>query len=232
MTGTDTGVGKTVVAVALLVALRDSGTSAAPMKPVQTGALSRGGRLSSPDLEFCLRVSGLQPAPGIKRHMAPYLFKDACSPHLAAERAGRAIVLNKLTRSCRALAQAFDAVVVEGAGGLLAPLGKRRFMIDLVKALKLPAVLVAQPGLGTLNHTLLSLEALRRRGIPVAAVVLNGCAARPDFIEQDNIQTVRRLAGGIPVISFPRLRAADRTPDRFKIVASRAFASLLPGSKT
>ena len=151
VTGTDTCVGKTLVAGALLSALRASGVNAAPMKPVQTGALARGGRLWSPDLEFCLRAGGLRPEPDTKRHMAPYLFKDACSPHLAAGRVRSAIVLSTLTRSFRALGRAFEAVIVEGAGGVLAPLGERVVMADLIKALKLPAVLVARLGLGTLN---------------------------------------------------------------------------------
>lgn len=232
VTGTDTGIGKTLVAGALLVALRERGLNAAPMKPVQTGAVLRGGRLVSPDLEFCLRVGALRPAPDVRRHMAPCLFRDACSPHLAASRARRPIVLSRLTHSFRALSRAFDSVVVEGAGGLLAPLGERLFMADLIKALKLPAVLVARPGLGTLNHTLLSLEGLRLRGVPVAAVVLSGCARRPGIIEKDNVLALRRLAGATPVLPFPRLGAADRRPERFKAVACRVFKQLMPGLET
>jgi dethiobiotin synthetase len=226
VTGTDTGVGKTLVAGAILAALRGRNIDAAPMKPVQTGAASRGGSLLSPDLEFCLDVIRLMPAETTKQHMAPYLFKDACSPHLAAERASRAISMGRLTRSFGALSRLFDAVVVEGAGGLMAPLGRRVFIVDLIKALKLPAVLVARPGLGTLNHTLLSLEALRQRGIPVAAVVLNGGAARPGFIERDNVKTLRRLSGGVPVVEFPQLRAEEQTPDKFRALASRVFGAL------
>lgn len=223
VTGTDTGVGKTVVAAALLAALRSRGIRAAPMKPVQTGARLCRGELQSPDLEFCLRVNGVRPDCGLKRRMAPHLFREACSPHLAARRASRAISVSGIKKAFQALHGPFDAVVVEGAGGLFVPLSRQSCMVDLIQALGLPVVLVARPGLGTLNHTLLSLEALRRRGLGVFAVVLNPCSEKPNFIEADNMQTLARFAGRRRVLAFPRLRAADFSPAVFRQAASRVF---------
>jgi dethiobiotin synthetase len=225
--GTDTGVGKTVVAAAMLAALRERGVRAVPMKPVQTGARLRRGALESPDLAFCLRMNGLRPDLEWRRLMAPFLYRDACSPHLAAGRSARPVSLPGIRKSFAALCSRFEAVVVEGAGGLMVPLNRRACMIDLIPALGVPAVLVARPGLGTLNHTLLSLEALHRRGIRVCAVVVNGCAAVPGYIETDNLRSLRRRAGRVPVLAFPRLREREMEPEAFGRAASRVFGGAI-----
>ena len=126
--------------------------------------------------------------------MAPYAFRPACSPHLAAARAGVRIDLACITRAARALAAAHDFVVVEGAGGVLVPLDGRLTMVDLMRRLGLPVLLVARTGLGTINHTLLSLLALRENGLAVAGVVFNQSSpGRRGIIERDNVQTVARL---------------------------------------
>ncbi len=207
VTGTDTGVGKTVVAAALLTLCRAGGIDAVPMKPVQTGCIRRGGRRVAPDLEFCLRLAGLAASAAEQRLMAPYRFARACSPHLAAALAGRRIDLGRMVRSFRRLRARHGCVIVEGAGGILAPLNARECMLDLIKALALPVALVARPGLGTINHTLLSLGALRRAGLPVAGVIFN--AAQNEgwgLIERDNLAVIERLGrvrilGRMPFVS-------------------------------
>jgi dethiobiotin synthetase len=199
--GTDTGVGKTVVAAALLCLWRERGIDAVPVKPVQTGCTVRGGRLVAPDLEFCRRMAELTVTDPIEeRWMSPYRFRPACSPHLAARLARTRIALPHVRRCVTRLCRRHEAVVVEGAGGVLVPIEGRRTVADLMACLGLPAVLVARAGLGTLNHTLLSLEALRARGVAIAGVVLNA----PDrtgwgAIEADNRRTIGRL-GGVPVL--------------------------------
>lgn len=199
ITGTDTGVGKTLVAAALARALRGAGVDAVPMKPVQTGCVRRGGAWSAPDLDFSLAAAGLAATPAERELMAPYRFRPACSPHLAARQAGRQIRLPVIRRAFARLAARHAFVVAEGAGGVLVPLDDRRTMADLIAALAVPVVVVARAGLGTINHTLLSIRALRDARLTVVAIVLNQAVpGRPGMIERDNRRTIERLTG-VPV---------------------------------
>jgi len=226
ITGTDTGVGKTVVSAALLSVLRSRGVDAVPMKPVQTGAKQTAGRWRSPDLDFCLALAGLQPGPVEYARMAPCCFAKACSPHLAAAVAGRRIRLRRLTACFQTLQARHALVIVEGAGGVCVPIQGRQTMLDLMGALDLPVVVVARLGLGTINHTLLTLYCLRRSQVRVLGVVFNATApGRSDYIERDNIKTIARLGavrvlGRLPFI--PNLET--RSADQFR----RASAACLP----
>jgi len=124
--------------------------------------------------------------------MCPYRFAPACSPHLAARLAKTSISIPRIVSSFRRLREQHDAVVVEGAGGVLVPLSSRLTMLDLMKRLDLLIFLVTRPGLGTLNHTLLSLRTIREAGLRVAGLVVCQTArGRLDFIERDNIRTLR-----------------------------------------
>lgn len=156
VTGTDTGVGKTVVAACLARAWR-----AGYWKPVQTGTAT-----ADDDTATVVALAGLS-----SDHIsAPaYALRAPLSPHAAAELEGVRITMDAIT-----LPQTAHPLVVEGAGGLFVPLNDRDFMIDLMARLALPILLVARSTLGTINHTMLSLAALRSRGLPVAGVVLNG----------------------------------------------------------
>jgi dethiobiotin synthetase len=202
ITGTDTGVGKTFVSAAFLKALRTRGVDAVPMKPVQTGCTrKRGGLWVADDLEFCLASAGLRSGPAERQLMAPYAFRPACSPHLAAAEAGVRIAIPRIVAACRRLTRAHEMVLVEGAGGVLVPLDSRRTMLDLMRALGFPVILVARPGLGTLNHTFLSLRALQAAGLDVAGVVLNQATpGRPGRIEADNRRMIEKL-GRVPVLA-------------------------------
>jgi len=204
ITGTDTGVGKTVVSAALLAAFRDAGVDAVPMKPIQTGCKRRNKELATPDLDFILKTTGLRASLEERALMCPYRFKPACSPHLAAKMAKKVISPWKIKDSFRKLADRHEIVVVEGAGGVLVPIGGKKMMIDLIAMLRLPVVLIARPGLGTINHTLLSLGELRRAGIEVLGVIFNETEkTRRGFIEADNRKTVEWLSG-VPVIGHFR----------------------------
>ena len=210
VTGTDTGVGKTWVAAGVLAALRRRGIDAVPMKPVQTGCTGRGPALLAPDLEASLVAAGLVPTPDDRALMVPYAFRPACSPHLAAARAGVRIDLGRIVRAARALAAAHEFVCVEGAGGVLVPLDGKLTMVDLMQRLGLPVLLVARAGLGTINHTLLSLRVLRESGVSVAGVVFNQTEPGPwGRIETDNVKTVVRL-GRVPVVACLRYQAGRR----------------------
>lgn len=197
--GTDTDVGKTYAAAAILAWLRLTGYAAAPMKPVQTGAEQRAdGSWAAPDLDFCLSVSGLEVDGESYAHMAPNCFTPAASPHLAARLSGGRVDRSAIHASLAWLVARYDRVIVEGAGGLLVPLDpdSDSFMVDLFAELGWPVLLVGRAGLGTLNHTLLSLEALARRGIPVAGTLLVATSepSDADWLVRDNWATLNRLA--------------------------------------
>ncbi|MFH1969881.1 MAG: dethiobiotin synthase [Verrucomicrobiota bacterium] len=226
ITGTDTGVGKTVVCAALLSVLRSRGVDAVPMKPVQTGATRRNGRWYSPDLDFCLALAGLKPNPLEYARMAPCCFAKACSPHLAAAASGRRIGFRRINACLKALQARHAMVIVEGAGGVCVPIQGRQTMLDLMGALDLPVVVVARLGLGTINHTLLTINGLRRAQVRVLGVIFNATApGRSGYIERDNIKTIARLGtvrvlGRLPFV--PDL--ATRSADQF----CRAAAACLP----
>ncbi len=176
VTGTDTDVGKTVISAALVL-----GLGANYWKPVQTGAPS--------DREQIQSWTGLPDA-----RFAPeqWRFPLPASPHIAARAAGGAIALRDLRPPWKENTAAGDCWIVEGAGGVLVPLNDREKIADLIVCLGLPVIVVARTRLGTMNHTLLTLEALRRRGLEVAGVVMNGDA------EPEVAETIRSL-GKVPL---------------------------------
>jgi dethiobiotin synthase len=184
VTGTDTGVGKTVVSAAL--ALR---TGFGYWKPVQTGLVS--------DTTEVQRLAGCQVFDqGIR-------LPEPVSPHLAAELAGARIEVAEIVGQ----SPSDGSWIVEGAGGVLVPLNEREKMIDLMAALALPVVVVARSRLGTINHTLLTLEALRGRGLRVELVVMSGPA------NPDNLAAIRQF-GNVPAIEMPRFHPL--TPEKLK----------------
>jgi len=186
ITGTDTDVGKTSVAAALALGLKMAGRTVAPMKPVQTGC-EPGTRCNAPDLDFCLRILDQN----FEAEMLPYAYDPPCSPHLAAGLAKEEIELPVITNAFASLQARYDAVVVEGAGGVMVPLNNQEMMLDLMVALGLPVVLAARPALGTLNHTLLSVRVLREAGLQVAGfVTVDTAPSTWTFIEEDNLATL------------------------------------------
>jgi dethiobiotin synthetase len=198
--GTDTGVGKTLITARLCLAARQLGIDCVPMKPVQTGAHRMpDGRLPSPDLEWILAVLGLNPLSEDRNRMNPYTFEMAASPHLAAEMSGEIPDRRRILEAYDELSAGHDATIVEGAGGLMVPFGRDWMLADLLVDLNLPVVVVARAGLGTLNHTLLTLEAIRTRGLTVAGVILNQLSSnRMEVIETDNVRVLQEL-GDVPV---------------------------------
>lgn len=198
ITGTDTGVGKTMVTAALLADLRSQGIDAVPMKPIQTGRTS--------DLSVHLKAGHLKPTATELKWMNPYRFTWAVSPHLAAKSEKVKISLTKILSAYRQLEKAHDFVLVEGAGGVLVPIIGNRTMLDLMKRLKLPVLVVARPSVGTLNHTLLTLNELRRAKVEVLGVVLvQSEKSRWGTVEKNNLETIARL-GKTKVFRFPFLR--------------------------
>ena len=196
VTGTDTGVGKTVITAGIVRWLRQQGIDAVPMKPVQTGAARQGRRLISPDLEFCLAASGIKPDTDELKLMLPYAYEPACSPHLAGRLAGKYPEIPQIVKCADKLLKRHQAIVVEGAGGIMVPLNERQTMLDLMAALNYPVVVVSRFGLGTINHTLLSVQALRAAGLNLLGVVFNRTEqplSENRFIEDDNPEIIAGL---------------------------------------
>lgn len=197
ITGTDTGVGKTILAASLLTAARRRGLQAAPMKPVQTGCVddpSQGRR--SPDLDLCLSWAGMEASPALYDLMAPVRLTPACSPHLAARLDRRSIRLAPILAAAHSLAATYSPLFIEGAGGVLVPLNDTQTMLDLMIALDLPVLIAARAGLGTLNHTLLTLHRIREAGLTAAGIVLVASDSAPDaVIESDNRKTLADRSG-------------------------------------
>lgn len=188
VTGTDTGAGKSVVAGAICAALAARGEGVAAFKPAVTGLDDPGGDWP-PDHELLASATGQR-----SRDVAPYLFGPAVSPHYAAELTGEAIEPARLVERALAAGEAAGALVCEGVGGLLVPLTIGYSVRDLAVDLGLPLVVAARPGLGTISHTLLTVEAARAVGLRVAAVVMTPWGPEPKPIEMSNRQTVERLA--------------------------------------
>lgn len=217
ITGTDTDAGKTVASAAIISLLLNSGIDVVPVKPAQTGCELTDGKLSAPDLDFTLKITGLEVDPEIKDTLSPYKFKPACSPHLAANLACENIKISEIVKTIEDISINHECVVIEGAGGIMVPLNNSEMMIDLMCKLGLPVILTARPGLGTINHTLLSLKALRDKGLKVAGVIF--CATKPlkgDFIEEDNVKSIEKF-GNVKVLgTIPFIENIDNiSSDRF-----------------
>jgi dethiobiotin synthetase len=201
VTGTDTGVGKTVVAAAIAASLRARGVAVKAVKPVVTGLEDPGPH----DHEVLARAAGCGPA-----DVSFECYGPAVSPHLAAEIAGREIDPTALEAAIQDARTDDEMVVVEGVGGLLVPLAESYDVRDLACSLGLPLVIAARPGLGTINHTLLTVEAARAASLEVAAVVITPWPEPPGTVELSNRDTIRQL-GEVEVATLPYVERAHVT---------------------
>jgi dethiobiotin synthase len=200
ITGTTTGIGKTFISSLLVKALSLNGT-VSYMKPVQTGCTLHGTNdWDAPDFEFVKKHSNPQIAGSFSDHV-PYCFAPACSPHLAASLKKETIDFNRIKTSFQKIARTVDFTIVEGAGGIYAPLSEATYIIDLIKFLNIPVILVTTPGLGTLNHTFLTIKQLREAHIPIAGVVMNNHNDIPqDYIYEDNRHMIQQFSQPIPFL--------------------------------
>jgi dethiobiotin synthetase len=210
VTATDTGVGKSILSASLLAAMRAEGELVRAHKPVVTGLedpheiAARGDWPA--DHELLAGVSGTT-----AREVSPLRFGPAVSPHLAGALAGAPIDAHELRAQARGLLTARrdgELLVVEGVGGLLVPLAEDYLVRDYAVELGLPVVIAARPGLGTINHTLLTLEAARCAALHVAAVVLTPWPTEPTRIEDSNRDTIARL-GAVEVATLANIPGPD-----------------------
>ena len=207
VTGTDTGVGKTVVACAIVRALRADGFDVGVMKPCETGV--------GPDGP--LDAIALRDAAGAKDDLAlicPQQFAMPAAPTVAASAEGRSVDLDAIRTAYAGVCSAHDFVVSEGAGGLLVPLAKEFTMADFAQELRLPVIIVARAALGTINHTLLTLEAAARRDLDVAGVVISHAGGPLGDSDAANLGSLTaslgaRLIGIVPPLAPGAVPSSD-----------------------
>ncbi len=196
--GTDTGVGKTIVSAGLLFSYRVAGMEAGIQKWISTGDISG----FSQDVDFILNVAGISRNffPGISdRHLNPFSFIYPASPHYSSKMHRKRIDLSEIKSLFQEYASLMDILIVEGVGGVLVPLTQKVLLIDVIKDLDLPVLLVVKNTLGAINHSLLTIHVLRSRDIKILGLVFNDGFSCSIDIKKDNIKTISRL-GKITVL--------------------------------
>ena len=204
ITGTDTGVGKTLVACGLAGCLTAAGRSVGVMKPVETGCEMRNGELFAEDAALLASFAGSQ-AP--LDELCPYRFAPPVAPSVAADQAGVTIQPERIVSLFQRISQRHDTVLVEGAGGLLVPLVDRYTFADLARDLDIPLLVVVGSKLGALNHTLLTLGYARAHSLPLQGYIMNHPMASQDPATTSNSEALARLTdvaclGSIPHLCF------------------------------
>lgn len=210
VTGTDTGVGKTAVAAGLIEALRAQDVDARPLKPVETGAPAESDWPE--DAAILAEAAGLADAE--PSTVCPVRFEEPLAPSVAARRAGRPIDLATLDAAVEQVQAEAELALVEGAGGLLVPVTEDATMADLAARWQLPVLIVARSGLGTLNHTALTVETARAHGLDVLGVVLNRWPTSPDVATRTNPAELERLTGAPVLGRLPELPDVDTADGR------------------
>jgi dethiobiotin synthetase len=201
VTGTDTDVGKTIVTGALAAALRAENLNVGVWKPVQSGALLGSGVT---DAERLLQYTGIDERAD---DVAPFTFQAPLTPMLAAKQDGVDITLQEIISAGQPLADRYESVLIEGAGGVAVPLTEDSLVVDLISELRTPALIVARTGLGTINHTLLTVSYLQQHEIPIVGFILND--GNSDEIHNDssiatNAELIERYCGISFLGRFPR----------------------------
>ena len=218
VTGTDTGVGKTVAACALLHALAARGVAAVPMKPIAAGAEAGG---ANDDTLALIAAAGRERS--LAAEVTPVLLREAIAPHIAAAHEGRAIELAPVLSAFERLRSGGGYMVVEGVGGFHVPLGERLDTVDLAKALGLPVVLVVGLRLGCLNHALLTAQAIEAAGLELAGWIGNEIAPRMPA-RDENIAALRTRLGAPLLGILPYMEA----PDARRLAASLDLDPIAP----
>lgn len=224
VTGTDTGVGKTVITGCLAKYLSEKGHNVITQKWIQTGC-----NLNFPsDIELHLKIMNRN-IDDIKEHIpciSPYVFKSACSPHLASKIENKIININKIKKSFEILSNRFDFIIIEGLGGPLVPYNKRRLVIDIVKDLDLPVLVVVENKLGAINHTLLTIEALNIRKIKILGLVFNNRKCENKPILEDNPRIIKALTKQKIFGTLPREVKHRKLYEKFIPIGDRIFKQL------
>ncbi|SFL46225.1 dethiobiotin synthase [Pelosinus propionicus] len=203
ITATDTEIGKTVITGAIAAALRERSCDVGVMKPAASGGVAdRMGNLVAEDAVFLMKAAGIDL--GESRLVNPVCLAPALTPAVAAAISGVTINIQDLIASFQQLSQLHNPVIVEGVGGILAPLWKHYTVADLMFELALPIIVVARPNLGTINHTVLTVEYGRSRGLHMAGIIINGWKQEDaGVLEISNEEYIKEMTG-LPVLGkFP-----------------------------
>jgi dethiobiotin synthetase len=220
ITGTDTDVGKTWVAAGLTAVLRQRGVKAVYFKPIQSGCPRESGGLIPTDARLARQVAGLEEPLEV---LTPVALGLPLAPGVAAAQEGVEVDLERIAASLRDLAARYEFLVVEGAGGLYVPLiGTHFLVLDLIRWLSLPLAVVAKSGLGTINHTVLTVKAAQVAGVEVAGVILNRFPEKPGLAEETNPGVIAALTG-VPILGrVPEVANLDAPADREVFLAAVA----------
>ncbi len=207
ITGTDTGVGKTIVSTGLILALKARGLNVGYMKPVESGCQVLDGEVVASDVRFVREVCGIRDDMDL---MCPYRLKAAAAPSIASRLEDIHVDISYIVDQYFQLSLMHEIIVVEGVGGLMVPLNNNEVVTDLILQLGLEAVIVAKPGLGTINHSLLTINMAKMMGISVQGLIVNGFGkdviGLPERTNPDEIQHF----GNVPVLGIlPWLKDLD-----------------------
>lgn len=206
VTGTDTGVGKTISAATLARLLRANGVNVGVMKPVTSGCSEVDGELISEDAVLLCEAAGVSNSDDV----APYRLREAVAPAEAAKIDGVRIEFERIKESYQRLSAIYDYIIVEGAGGLMVPLSGGLLVADLARELDLPLLVVARPDLGTINHTVLTCFAAQQMGLSVAGVIINGMPKNPGLAESSAPHHIGSLCGAPVLGVWPRRDELDQ----------------------
>ncbi len=214
ITGTDTGVGKTFAAGIVIRALSLLGLRTGAMKPVESGCVRKGGELVPSDGRFLKEMAEMDDPLGT---ITPCRFENPLAPFIAAEIESAEVGIKEITAAFARLGSKYDALVVEGIGGLMVPLKQDYFVSDLAAEFRLPLIIVARPGLGTINHTLLTIDHAIRAGLEIAGIILNYTGPPENTIaERTNQEVLSRTSpvqviGKLPFMAEISRETAERT---------------------
>jgi len=223
ITGTDTGVGKTLIAGALARALSLQGSRVGVMKPFESGCRRDGDTLVPADAVFLRNMAGSQDDLAL---ICPYAFERPLAPGIAARSEHVAINIEKVQKIFEQLSAPYDIMLVEGAGGLMVPISEELLMIDVIGLLKLPLIIVARTALGTINHTLLTVREAQRAGIRVHGIILNKVSLEPDEAEDTNPEVIHTVAK-VPLLGqVPYIPEAKRADPAFLSTLARSSIDL------
>jgi len=208
ITATGTDIGKTYVSALIVKKMREEGFNCGYFKPVLSGVVEKGGKLTESDCNYVVNTAKI---PTEANDCVVYWWKEAVSPHLAAERMGEKINIEKIKEAFEEKQKEYDYLLIEGAGGITCPLrlqnGEKYLLKDLIKELDANIIIVADGGLGTINSILLTVEYARQNNIKVEGIILNNF--KPEsFMHQDNLKQVEYLTG-IKVISTVQKNQTD-----------------------
>jgi dethiobiotin synthetase len=209
VSGSGTGVGKTLVTTILLNEIRKAGKECSALKPVISGFDE--GNPGESDTSLILGALGRDVTRNSVEEISPWRFREPLSPDMAAAHEGRSLYIKEIAHFCRANAEPDSIRIIEGVGGVMVPLTDKETVLDLMVEVDAPVLLVVGSYLGTLSHTLTALQAVRGRGLMVAGIVISESLDNPVALSETRV-TLSRFTGDIPVIALPRLASPGGDP--------------------